>query len=965
LSLEHTFYMKKILFAALIASLVISSVSAQLFYSNHPPEIKWKRLETQHLEIVFPEGLDSVAHHTANLMNFVYPSVTKTLINNPRKISFFLFNQSAESNGYVTPIGPMMAWYTTPMQDVSRLGADDWFQTLAVHEYRHVTQFEKMDQGATHAAKILAGAYGGAVMGLISHPLWFAEGDAVATETALTSGGRGRLPSFSAPMRALVLEGKPIDYDRVYLGSYRYNYPNHYTLGYYLTVYGRRNFGETFWAEVLDDIAPRSFNPYQMNRVLKRHTKLTLSRYHQAAFAELKDIWLEQEKGRAFSQTSPLTTIEKRSYTSYTNPLIMRDSSVFVIKSGMDYPTQFVLVKDGKEEKLFNRNPSGAVTVSGNVLAWSEFITDVRFLERSYSDIFTYNVVTGKLTRFTNKSKYFAPAVSPDRTKIATVEFTDMMHCSLKILDAHTGEVITNHDAAPGEFFRTPSWDADGASLVFQISYNGQNTFVRFTPSSGARDILYGPTPLAIFAPSFAGEYLMFCSPATGLDAIHAVNLQTGIEYVAAQTRFGAQNAVLMPGGKTICYEDYSSDGYTIVQSSFDPANWQALESATKKAEDYFLPLVAQEQGGDIFEKELPDSTFAITNYSPLKNIINVHSWLFLPENEGASFTLLSNDKLNQLAASAGVIYNDNENAFAEVIGLTYMKYFPVISLSAIHGLRTDQLKYTDMQGTDISTDYHWQENTVDLSLELPFNFSRAHYTRAISLKGSVQYKEVRNMDVSELTNGWYPDINGVIVPVRFELQAINIQTPSRRDMLPNWGQTLSIKTENAIGSMSDFGSSQISVVGKEYLPGLLPSHGMYLQAGYEWQQPENWMYRAPSYMLFTRGYEYQSSNDWAQARVGYKFPLLYPDVHLGGTFYFKRISMELFADYAKVFDSRFSVFDPNYGQDEFTSLGYEVTLDFHPFRWLVAPLNIGFRSYYTVETKKQGYEFMLMGMTL
>lgn len=39
-------------------------------------------------------------------------------------------------------------------------------------------------------------------------PVWFLEGDAVSTETAMSNGGRGRLPEFNMVYRAQMLGGK-------------------------------------------------------------------------------------------------------------------------------------------------------------------------------------------------------------------------------------------------------------------------------------------------------------------------------------------------------------------------------------------------------------------------------------------------------------------------------------------------------------------------------------------------------------------------------------------------------------------------------------------------------------------------------------------------------------------------------------------------------------------------------------
>ena len=94
-------------------------------------------------------------------------------------------------------------FFTTPEQGFG-LGTVDWLDGLAVHEFRHVGQFEKARQGVGRVLGPLLGdgALGVAAVGV---PQWFFEGDAVGTETALTRSGRGRIPSFNVGLRANLL----------------------------------------------------------------------------------------------------------------------------------------------------------------------------------------------------------------------------------------------------------------------------------------------------------------------------------------------------------------------------------------------------------------------------------------------------------------------------------------------------------------------------------------------------------------------------------------------------------------------------------------------------------------------------------------------------------------------------------------------------------------------------------------
>jgi len=964
---------------------------AQL-YSNHPPKLKWQRLETEHLELVFPKGLDSVAQRTANLMEYAYGPVTKTLETEPRKISFFLFNQSSVSNGYVTPVNPMMAWYSTPMQDVRRLGSDDWFQTLSVHEYRHVTQFEKMDQRATHVAGVLFGRSGSAVVALMSHPMWFAEGDAVVTETALTHGGRGRVPSFASPMRAIVMSGQPHSYDRTYMGSYKYYYPNHYTLGYYMVAYGRREFGPYFWSDVLDRTSRYPYWPYQFSMSLRRNCGLSVRKFYNKAMADLAMIWGKMEEGRRYTYAQPVVGTDKKVYTNYSNPLVLADGSLFVYKSGFDHSGEFVIVKDDKEEKILLRSPDGDITTDGKLLVWAESVTDIRFLERSYSDVFCYSVADKKVKRLTRKQKYFAPAISPGGSMVAVIEYTSELQCSLVILSADDGHVIKTTKIKDGGFLRTPSWSADEKTIVCTKTIGEKNYIMAYDVESMQSGILYGPTYAPIGKPQILGDYLMYNSPETGIDAVCAIDLRdTAKHYVALQTRFGAYSPCLSADKLNLYYEDYSAKGTSVVQSEFDSRAWELFSVAKKQAEDYCAPLVEQEQGKSIFEGAIPDSTYAISRYRTLKNLININGYALIPQNEGVLFSIYSNNKLNTLSAEARLAYNENERDFSELLKLQYTKFFPVLSIVGVHGYRTDAVEYEK----DKYQNYHWREKTAGVGVELPFSFLRNHRTTFCNVFFGGVYKSIDGSDVVEqvLYDGQDipvndPDAmtrnekiyyrvkpNGKSLPVVFSLDFMNLKDQSYRDLQPNWGQVIQIRSEYGISKYSDVGTKQLSFFAKEYFPGFMPSHGISLSGGYEWQSPYNWMCRAPSHLAYVRGYDYQSSNKWALASLSYSLPLFYPDIHLGGTFHLKRVRMQMFYDHAFLEDhlgvkNTSDVVYPFVSAGTLdgeikSSAGAEFTFDFQLFRWLPLPLSTGFRGSYLVEKDEVVFEITLLGASL
>lgn len=91
---------------------------------------------------------------------------------------------------------PSEASFLTPQLNNFQEGSISWADQIAVHEYRHVQQFNNFNNGLSKTMKVLFGEEGYALAINASIPDWFYEGDAVYNETVLTKQGRGGYPFF-------------------------------------------------------------------------------------------------------------------------------------------------------------------------------------------------------------------------------------------------------------------------------------------------------------------------------------------------------------------------------------------------------------------------------------------------------------------------------------------------------------------------------------------------------------------------------------------------------------------------------------------------------------------------------------------------------------------------------------------------------------------------------------------------
>ncbi|HOC25413.1 MAG TPA: hypothetical protein PKJ13_08885, partial [bacterium] len=254
---------------------------------QNPPGISWRSLESRHFQIIFPQEIAADAQRIASLLERVYPADCKTLGIQPGPLPLILHSRTIESNGFVTLAPRRSEWFSTPPQ-VGLTGPVGWYPLLAIHEYRHVVQFQALKQGFNRLLYWSLGEYGWLAGAGISVPAWFFEGDAVVMETALTRGGRGRQPEFLMPIRTMLLSGERYSYYKMNLGSYKNWIANPYEYGFYLNTWLRRQHGAELWPAVLKSTAKLSFIPYRFSWSLKRRTGMGLMKSHAAMLAGLE-----------------------------------------------------------------------------------------------------------------------------------------------------------------------------------------------------------------------------------------------------------------------------------------------------------------------------------------------------------------------------------------------------------------------------------------------------------------------------------------------------------------------------------------------------------------------------------------------------------------------------------------------------------------------------------------------------
>jgi hypothetical protein len=978
------------LLIALVSFVLSASVFAQetVTYETNPTFLKWYQVNTEHFRVLYPQGFEQQAQRVANTLEHIREPEARSMRVKPRKISILLQNQSSVSNGFVTLAPRRSEFFAMPTQNYNQVGTNDWLDLLASHEYRHIVQYQRSITGFNKFLFYAFGQQALAGMSFANAPQWFWEGDAVATETAFTHSGRGRIPNFDLLFRTNFQEGRVFNYHKQYLRSYKHNIPDHYVLGYHMISYLRKKTGD---AEIWEKVIRRSWNipfiPFRFSGSIKANSGLTVRQLFNEMSGELKKEWEQQShelKLTSFESINPRTT---KAYTDYQFPQPLENGNIAAMKSGIGDIAQLVLLSENKKEKKgFVQGPinnTGMLSAAGNRVVWNEYRYDPRWLVRTYSVIKAYDFETKKSHVVSKKSRYAAAALSPDGKQVATIETDTQYKTHLVILDYNTGTVVRTFDNPENHFIAMPHFSEEGNSIVAVRTINKQKTISRFSlPDNSIMDLI--PLTLENLGyPVPYRDYIFYNSPASGIDNIYVLDTKTGGRFQVTSSKYGAYNPSVSKDGKTIYYNEQTRDGFDIVKISFNPSSWKPLEEVKDTGIGFYKHLVDQEGRPNLLDT-IPASIYSSKRYSKLKGMINPHSWgpYIDSDLKSLNFGVISQDLLSTTTISGGYSFDATERTGSWNAKVSYQALYPIIDFKFTSGNRSvkenDALVYKRVSGNDTinavsDLTFKWKETTMEGGLRLPLVTTHSKYYSQIALYNYLGYTRITDF-TNSIDNGGrllptqYPQYffsnyldNGKLLYNHFALSAYSLLKQSRRDINSKWGQTINVEAYTTPYG-GDYNGRQFSIYGVTYLPGLFKHHSLWGYWGYQNSLLEgvnlktgeglnNYTFR--NGIPLPRGQSTGRFQQMFSMSANYTLPIWYPDIAVGPLVNFQRIRGNAFVDYAHGESKSFN------RSASYTSIGGEVKFDVNILRFL-PQWNFGIRYSYAVEIQSPKVEFII-----
>ncbi|MEO1515562.1 MAG: hypothetical protein AAFV95_11130 [Bacteroidota bacterium] len=937
-----------------IVFLLLSTSSLAQVPSNpiglNPSSLKWKQINTDRLQVLFPEGLEEAGQYVANVVDYLWEHDSPSVGEKGGKVTMVLLNQGVLSNGLVT-VGPFRSeMYTTPPQfDCT----SDWLFSLTVHEYQHVKQFVNARRGITGLTRYVLGSwsYGGLMATAL--PRWYFEGDAVHAETALTRSGRGRLPAFNMEYRAVRESGRKYGYEKAAAGSLKDFVPDWYAFGHNIISYGRQQYGEDLWAKVLNDAVRYRGIFYPFSHSLKKHTGVRAPDLYEASMQALD----------SFYQASPTAQTDQRfeiphrskqaSLSHYFNAQLLPDGNIIAEKRANHHLARFILIDPERKEKtLLQPGLVGGVldsrlSYAADKICWAERAFDIRWANRDYSIIKVYNLKTKKTHKISSQSRYFAPTLSPDGLQVVTVEVDKRGQSQLVILDATTGYVVRRLENPNSYFYSFPAWSTDGEYILAVAKKAEMHRLQRIHIRDGQALDLSPAGPFQLSHPYAQGGRVYFSSAYTGTNNIFAVGIDGGDIQQVTDVAFGAFQPSASSDGSSLIYSAFTADGYRLEHMAVNPDNW-TLYVPPAMAENFpFASILTEDVTGSIADK-IGQKRFPTKRFRGISGIFRPHSFLpyLYPPVYGAS--ILSDDKFSTMSISASTFYNQNDDDWTFTGELTYAAFFPRIRLGAQQSERSTIQRNFSLepdQQTLVLNPYVsiWQERRLNAGVTIPLNLSFGRFFNSLRLSADYQYIDIDD-DESRFDNPnnsrdtlfsrtpltgnedvFRPRFaSGTTGAIDLRLNLLSIQRMALQNIRPRLGLNFEARYRRLL-DQGALNGDVLSLRADLWLPGFAANHSITLNGGYqEIDELDN--YRFPNFFVYPRGFKASIRSKIRKVGINYALPLFYPDVAVGPFAFLKRVKLNVFADYAEASSDYFQMQD-------FQSTGVELNVDFRALR--------------------------------
>jgi hypothetical protein len=932
--------MRKTLFLYFLFIISYSSFAQQ--FGGNPPSMKWRQINTDTARIIFPAGLDSTAQRVASIIHYLAANNPAPLGNRVHKVNIVLQTQTTIANGYVGLAPFRSEYFLTPATNNFDLGSINWAEGLAIHEYRHVEQYNNFRRGFTNAFFYLFGEEGWLVGINASIPDWFFEGDAVYNETIVSNQGRGRIPFFLNQYKSLWLYNKHYSWMKLRNRSFKDYVPDHYALGYLLVNYGREKYGLDFWEKVTKDASGFRGLIYPFQKAVGRYAGVSYKTFRNQAFEYYKklngvgndEVLATQQKPNQGTEAGiqDLTPLNKHFVTNYIFPYQAGPDSLIYLKNSYRQINEFFIKDAAGEHKLRVKDISNEQQFSyrNGKIVYAAYEPDTRWAWKDFSVIKLLDINTNKERTLLHRTKYFTPDISDDGQKIAASYIIPGARGELHILDANDGKILQRFRSTEIDLFTDPKFINANQLVTAVRLHDGKMALAIADIAVGSVERLTIPSYAVLGFPSVNDSVIYFTASYSGNDEICAVRLKDRKVFQLTQTQLG--NYYVNASGGKLIWSAFTAEGYQLKELDIKNGMWTEIDDLAITAPATFFPVAHSGELHDLLLNDIPQRKFSVASYQQGTHLLYVHGWRPYLADPDYYFSLYSDNIQNTLSAELYYHYNRIEKTNGFGFDFLYGALYPYINGGFEY--KANKPVYIGQKFDRI----HQLE--VAIGASLPVNFTRGRNFRFLSIGSN--YILNRQVFMGALKDS-LGSVNFSYLSHSFSFSQ-SIQRATQH-IYPHFGYNVFVNFRHPLNVYKGY---QLSASGAIFLPGFYPTHNIILTGAFHQRDTSNIIFS--SYFANSRGYNnYNFSRMW-RFSANYHFPLLYPDWGFGNIAYLNRVRANVFYDIARVFSNN------KKESRDMRSVGAEIYFDTK--WWNEYSLSVGMRYSHVLDNELVGHTF-------
>ena len=906
----------------LLVSLVLGGYASAQQFGAFPPSTPWKQINTDTIRLIYTPDAREQAERIAALIHRAAQLRPTALGDRMRKVNILLHNRTTLANGYVSLAPFRSEFYLVPGSNNFDFGNLPWNENLALHEYRHVQQYNNFRNGLSKGFYYLFGEGGQALANALTVPDWFFEGDAVHTETALSNQGRGRLSWFLSGYNALWLEKKNYSWLKLRNGSLKHYVPDHYQLGYLLANYGYLKYGEDFWRKVTHDASAFRGLFYPFQKAVKKYSGVDYKTFRGDAFSFYK-----QKLDTAVSMGAAFRDRAKTVTNYYFSQYIGQDSLLYFKRAYNRIPA-FYLRTGQLEQRIALQSISTEDWFSyrNGKLAYTAYSTHPRWSLIDYSDIVMLDIASRKEKRLTEKMRYYTPDISPSGEKIAAISIRENLRTELHILDAQTGQLLKNFPGNATYLSHPRFLDEDRVLVCARISETNSTSTagsrmmmqVINIRDGGAKELdLQVDHPLGY--PYVKGDTLFFTTNLGKNDNLFALDLKSNRYFQLSDGLTGHYFPSAF--GDTLLWSQFTANGMQLRKQALGQMMWKEIPGRMNRSGERGSPEifpVAEERN----ILATPLRSHAESDYKKSTGVLNFHSWRPDYVDPEFTFSLYSDNILNTFSNSLFYRYNQNENSHGFGWNTTYGGFFPMLNAGV-------EYTYNRHINTPIGT-LTLDQFEARLGYNIPLEFTKGKAYRLLNF--GTNYVFNRSMP----TGLWKDSLAAENLNyLHHFISWANYLPRAVQHIYPKLGYTFSGQNRHLL----DRKGYQWLATGQLFLPSIA-NHSLVLNGSFQETDTNNTVFS--NRFAFSRGYNDRYFSRMWRISGNYHFPIAYPDFGLASIVYLQRLRGNIFYDFSKVY-SRNKLASRN-----LRSVGGELFFDTK--WWNQLPVSFGLRASYLLD---------------